>query len=263
VSRAERRRAARAQTPDTPAVPTSPVTVVVCHNGQTRASFAFCLTRLMVAETCRQGFPPGLIWNRFGSDQLVAARNDTVKFFLDGCQSEWALFVDADMGFPDITVQQLLDRADPEERPVVGALCFALRGNGVEDVDTQAVDLRMQPTLYTYHDLDDDAGFLSIADYERDALVQVAGTGMACVLVHRTVLERMREQFGDCWFDRIANPKRATWFGEDLSFCVRAAALDVPIFVDTSLRTSHDKEGVFLTEERYDEQQAAKRAAVA
>ena len=65
----------------TPPVP--PVVVVVCHNGQTRAPFAFCLTRMMVAETCRQGFPPGLVWLRFGSDQLVSARNESVTFFLD------------------------------------------------------------------------------------------------------------------------------------------------------------------------------------
>lgn len=255
MNRAERRR----QRPTTPPAP--PVVVVVCHNGQTRASFAFCLARLMLAEQAAQGFPPWLVWLRYGSDQLVTARNESVAFFLDHYpDSQWAMFLDADMGFPDVTVRQLIDRADPTDRPIVGGLCFALKRNGIEDADTQAVPYGMVPTIYTYHDLEDDAGFLPMAEYPRDALVKVAATGMACVLVHRTVLEKIRAEHGDRWFDRIPNPRQPTMFGEDMSFCIRAAAADAPIFVDTSLRTSHDKDGVFLTEDAFDRQEAAKRA---
>ena len=260
MNRQQRRQAAR----ETSKVPAPPLVVIVCHNGQTRGSFTFSLCRLMVAETCRQGFPPGLIWQRFGSDQLVDARNDSVRFFLDHySESEWVLFLDADMGFAAETAQLLQASADVDERPIVGGLCFALKRDGVEDEITQAVDLKMQPTLYLFHDLEDDAGFASIDDYQRDGLVQVAGTGMACVLVHRRVLAAMVEKYGT-WFDRIPNPKKpTTTFGEDLSFFVRAAGCDFPVFVDTGVRTSHDKDGVFLTEARWDDQQRARSARLA
>ncbi len=253
-NRAGRRRAAREQV----TIPPPPVVIAVCHNGQTRGSFTFSLTRLMVAETCRQGFPPGLIWQRFGSDQLVDARNDVARFFLDHYTgSEWLLLIDADMGFSAETVAMLLESADPVERPIVGGLCFALKRNGVEDEQTQAVDLRMQPTLYTFHELDDDAGFSSMHDYPRDQMVKVAGTGMALVLIHRRVLEAIREQYGPEWFCRIQNPKQPSTFGEDLSFCIRAAGCDFPLYVNTAVKTSHDKDGIFLTEERWDESRAS------
>lgn len=253
MNRAERRRAERASAPPAPNI-----AVIVCHNGQTRASFAFCLMRMMVAETCRTGMPPGVVWLRYGSDQLVQARNDSVKFFLDHYpETEWALFIDADMGFPADTIERLVAAADPVRRPVVGGLCFALKRGGPEDPATQAVRYKTEPTVYTFHDLEDDAGFLAMKDYPRDQLVQVAATGMALVLVHRSVLEEIQSEHGDSWFDRIPNPKKATLFGEDMSFCVRVAGCGVPIFVDTSVKTSHDKEGVFLTEERYDEQRRA------
>lgn len=256
MNRAERRRHERQPV----GIPAPPLVVAVCHNGQTRASFSFSLTRLMVAETCRQGFPPGLIWQRFGSDQLVQARNDITRFFLDHyTESEWVLFIDADMGFPAETAAMLLEAADPTERPIVGGLCFALKREGVEDEQTQAVDLRMQPTLYTFHDLDDDAGFASMHAYPRDTLVQVAGTGMALVLVHRSVLEAMRDKYGPEWFDRIPNPKQPSTFGEDLSFCIRAAGCDFPLYVHTGVKTSHDKDGIFLTEQRWDEQRQVSR----
>jgi hypothetical protein len=94
---------------------------------------------------------------------------------------------------------------------------------------------------------DDEVGFRSRIDYERDALVEVSATGAACLLIHRTVLHRIREKVGPHWFDPITHPKGTT-FSEDLSFCVRVAAVGFPIHVDTRVRTTHDKHGVFLDE---------------
>lgn len=234
-----------------------PVVIVGAHSGTVSGAFTFCLTRLVAFETCRQGFPPGMIWIRYAADQLVAARNDSVRSFLaDYPASPWALFVDADMGFPETTVAHLLDAADATERPVVGGLCFALKRDGAEDYATQSVPLRSCPTVYTWAETDTESGFVAMADYPRDALVPVAATGMALVLVHRTVLEAVRDRYGECWFDRVPRPKGGGNFGEDLSFFVRVAGCGYPVHVDTGLRTSHDKGGVFLTEAHYDREQA-------
>lgn len=253
MTRRRRTRPAGARRPD----PTPPLlAVIVAHDGNTRAAFTFSLLRLMLAETCRTGRPPGLIWQRFGSGQLVDARNETARHFLDELDPaiEWALFIDADMGFADDLAQRLLAAADPATRPVVGALAFALRRQGSEDDLTQAIPYAMAPTIYSYHDLEREAGFRPIVDYPRDALVQVAATGMACLLVHRGALVAVRDRYGT-FFDRIPNAKNGTRFGEDLSFCIRLAGVDVPIWVDTSAKTAHDKVGIFLDEARFDDQQ--------
>lgn len=228
--------------------------VAYVHPGEVSAAFAYCMMRSLVSEIGSYGAPPAVIAQRCASGQLVEARNEVVDYFLK-TDVEWLWCVDADMGFPHDTLTRLLAHADPTERPVVGALCFGLKKQGADDPDTQAVTLRAFPTLYVWQETDDDAGFQVVTDYPRDALVQVAGTGAACFVVHRSVLERMRDKFGACWFDRASHPKGRT-FGEDLSFFVRVAACDIPVFVDTSLRTSHDKGGVFLTEQVWDDQQS-------
>jgi hypothetical protein len=97
-------------------------------------------------------------------------------------------------------------------------------------------------------------------DYPRNQLVEVDATGAACILIHRRPLETVRATYGDCWFDplKVPNPngEGSTEFGEDMSFCLRLKACDVPMFVDTSVQTTHDKGGVFYDEESYGLQEA-------
>jgi hypothetical protein len=107
------------------------------------------------------------------------------------------------------------------------------------------------PTCFEYVDTDDEVGFRSIVDYPRDALLPVSGTGAACLLIHRSALETLRTHGGDHWFDHVTHPG-GTVFSEDLSFCIRLAAADIPLYVDTSVRTTHDKHGVFLDEDEFD-----------
>jgi GT2 family glycosyltransferase len=180
---------------------------------------------------------------------VAQGRNSVATKFLDATDCEWLFMVDSDMGFGPDTVERLIASADPQKRPVVGGLCFSLRRDTAGEFYGQKYVV--VPTCYEYVDTDDELGFRSIIDYPRDALIQVGGTGGACLLIHRSALERVREKVGDHWFDQITHP-RGTTFSEDLSFCIRLAALDIPLFVDTGVRTTHDKHGVFLDEDEFD-----------
>lgn len=180
---------------------------------------------------------------------IVAGRNEIATQFLDATECEWLFMVDSDMGFAADTVDLLIKSADPKARPVVGGLCFGLRKESVgEFYGTKYV---VVPTCYEYVDTDAEVGFRSIVDYPRDAMLPVGGTGAACLIIHRSALETMRAKFGDKWFDHITHPG-GTVFSEDLSFCIRLAAIDLPVFVNTGVRTTHDKHGVFLDEDEYD-----------
>jgi len=212
----------------------------------------------MVFEVA-QGRPvPALINMRAGSGNLPAARNETVEFFLDQTPAEWLLTIDSDMGFEMDTMVQLIGSADPQDRPVVGALAFGLKKNGPEDWGLQATRFHQFPTLYRYREDDDKVGFQVIADYERDAMNEVSGTGAAVFRVRTGRCSRRSGDRGLSWFSKITHPKPAphgTEFGEDLSFFVRVAGVGAPVWVNTAIKTSHDKGGVFLTEETWDAQQ--------
>lgn len=193
-----------------------------------------------------------------GTGGIPQGRNEVTREFLDSTDGEWLWMVDADMGFAPDTVDRLVDAADEHHRPVVGGLCFAQRRAAAGDFHSEINGI--VPTIYDYIETGDEVGFAPVEQYPLGQLVPTAGTGAACLLAHRRVLRKMRAQFGDAWFDLMTHPTGAVGggprtFSEDLSFCVRLAAIDEPLFVDTRVRTVHHKGGLWLSEEMFLAQQ--------
>ena len=237
------------------------VVVGYCDAGQWSAAFGLSYRDLVIHDL----IGPGRIIRQGGKELrkvtgtmgVADARSEICRSFLDDTDGEWLWFIDTDMGFAPDTVDRLVKAADPELRPVMGGLCFAMKRQARGDM--WAERYRMSPTIYEYLDLGDEVGFRPILDYQRDQVVQAAGTGAACLLIHRTALVKVREACGDRWFEPIVHPTgskgRPRTFSEDLSFCVRLQSVDLPVHVDTSVKTTHDKGGVFLDEHSFDVQQ--------
>jgi hypothetical protein len=230
------------------------VAIGYLHPGEVSAAFHLSLLKLMLHETGRVGVPPFILANRCASGRIIDGRNEVARDFLDRTKSEWLWFVDSDMGFASDALERLLASSDRYQRPVMGALCFGLRREST-DPDTHAERFRTFPTIYVWREYGERVGFQVVADYERDAVSLVSATGAACILIHRDVLEAVREQYGDQWFSAVTHPTGTT-FSEDMSFCIRVAGIDRSIHVDTSVRTCHDKGGVFCDEFTFDRQQA-------
>ncbi len=197
-----------------------------------------------------------------GAGGIPANRNKACRDFLDKTDGEWLWFIDTDLGFEDDIVERLVKSADPKERPVMGGLCFAaLRPKGNGEHPLRAQRYLIQPTVYTWVDEDGEVGFRPILDYPRDSIFETSATGAACLLIHRSALETVREQYGDSWFDPSVHPTglkgKPRTFSEDLSFCVRLAACGIPVHVDTGVKTTHAKGFIYLDEETFDAQQVA------
>lgn len=198
-------------------------------------------------------------WNpvRCGTDGLPFARNLAVKAFLDDSEAHWLWWIDTDMGFPPDVVDRLFEAADPVERPVMGALCFANRevdNDGMGGKRSLAAPVIMH---WSKEIVDGDVrlGFDTRWDYPPDTVVRCDGIGMACVLIHRSVFEKVRETYGDEWYSRARNPSTGELISEDLSFCARMMALDIPVHVHTGVKTTHAKR-IWLAEEDYWSQRA-------
>lgn len=190
-------------------------------------------------------------WNAItcGSGGLVEARNKSVRDFLDQPgAAEWLFIVDSDMGFAADALDHLLSVADADERPIVGGLCFAFKETHPDGYGGFRCEPR--PTIFDWVKVGDEAPkFMGRRTYPVNELTQCAATGAAFVLVHRGVLEAMADEHGDNWFTRVPGSD-GSLLGEDVSFCLRAGALDVPIFVHTGVRTTHTKT-VWVGEQDY------------
>ncbi len=232
------------------------VTVAYVHEREVTYSWHHSMVQMIGWDMANSGriLAGGYIAMHHGTGGLVEARNKTVADFLADGKADWLFWVDTDMGFEPDTVDRLLEAADPVERPVVGGLCFIQREtapDGLGGWRTAAA-----PTVFDWVRLDDgQMGWAVRWDVRPNMLTRVGGTGSACVLIHRSVFETIEKAHGRAWYDRVPNTSTGQLIGEDLSFCLRAGALQIPIYVHTGVRTSHLKP-VWLSEHEYARQQA-------
>jgi glycosyltransferase involved in cell wall biosynthesis len=239
--------------------PAGAVAIAYIHQDEVLYSWHHSLIQLLdhdLANNVRI-WSGGFIAMRCGTDGLAQARNNAVREFLKDAKADWLWWVDCDMGFMPDTVDRLLEAADPVERPVMGALTFANR-----EVDNDGMGGRRAlaaPVIMHWTHVGGEAGFDTRWDYPRDTVVRCDGVGAACVLIHRSVFEKVAERYGPNWYTRAPNPSTGEMISEDLSFCARMMALGIPVHVHTGVPTTHAKR-FWLAEEDYWRQRALNAA---
>jgi hypothetical protein len=234
--------------------PANAVAIAWVANNDVKYNFFHSMIELLAFDVANNGrvWQGGYVGMRYGTDGLVQARNEAVSTFLDEKRADWLFWIDTDMGFAPDTIERLVDAADPAERPIVGALAFTQRETGDDGMGGRKT--AAAPTIFDWATVDDQSGFAIRYDYPANTVTRVHGTGSACILIHRPALEAIGEKFGT-WYTRVPNTSTGQLISEDLSFCIRANALDIPIHVHTGVRTTHQKT-VWLSEEHYWQERA-------
>jgi hypothetical protein len=178
------------------------------------------------------------IFNEWSSANVSASRNDIVQKFLT-TDAEFLWFVDSDMAWEPDALDRLMAVADPVNAPIVGGLCFGASHD------------ELWPTVYQLATVDGELTTYRQNDYARDSMVQVAATGAAFLLIHRSALEKIRDRgFNKTfpWFQETEMNGKPV--GEDLTFCLRAAHCEIPVWVNTAVKVGHHKSHL-LTEELF------------
>jgi hypothetical protein len=228
------------------------VAVAWIHGNDVAYSWCFSLLQLFAADLggSQRIVRGGIIPISVEGGQLTLARNQAVQHLLES-DVPWLLWLDTDMGFQPDLLERLLAAADPIQRPIVGALCFSQRKLGPDGMG--GYHTAASPTIFDWAPVSSDSGdalegFDIRWGYPSDALVRCSGTGSAAVLIHRSVFERIAERYGPEWYHRVVASNGP--MGEDLSFCMRATSLGIPVHVHTGVRTTHAKR-IWLAEHDY------------
>lgn len=217
------------------------LTIGVCHGNTVDGWFFDYWTDIMenpVFKTQIDMTAP--ISCRSGPD-MPAARGRVVGEFLEHRDSDALLMIDTDMAFTRATILQMWDayqRLPGEQGPeaqILGGLAFTLSG--------PRLDPRlMRPTIYIDDPERGEPFMVQMLTYPPDALMRVAGTGAACLIVSREVLEKCSDNGNAFAIYGLPDGDR---MGEDLSFCRRARDRGYTIHVHTGCRFDHAKTVLF------------------
>jgi GT2 family glycosyltransferase len=201
----------------------------------------------------------GGFFSKISSANISHARNEICRQFLEIGTAPWLLMLDTDMTFEPDLIERLLEFADEDKAPIVGGLCFAMDE-----------ERNLFPTLYDLTGVPGALEFVRYHEFAPDAMMQVAATGAACLLIHRSALEKVRDYVDEgAPAGRAGFSQAMPWFqetvyydrriGEDVTFCLRAGKAGVPVYVNTAVKLGHIKHFA-LTYDRYVAQRAIEYA---
>jgi hypothetical protein len=219
-------------------MPSGDVLLGYLHPHDIAASFHKSLLNLVGWDMAHDRRLSGWASIKCASGGIPEGRNQLANNFMSS-ECDWLFMVDADMGFESHALDQLLQIADPKDRPIVGGLAFAQR-EAVED-NSGGYRCIPRPTIFDWVEhTDGHQRFTGRSHYPTNSLVRCAATGGAFLLIHRTVIEQIHQEYGPTWFDRVRGSD-GSLIGEDISFFARCQALEIPCHVHTGIRSTHMK----------------------
>jgi hypothetical protein len=138
--------------------------------------------------------------------------------------ADYCFFFDSDMHVPTSALLSLLR----DDKPIVAALAFTGRDP-------------ITPVIYTAEEIYEEDperkgeglihfDYSPVLHYEKDALQQVDAIGSGVMLIKAEVFRKIKKP----WFYTVG-------VGEDIYFCLRAKRENIPVFVDTRVKSPHLK----------------------
>lgn len=193
------------------------VLVNILHTDVTTVAWAFGLRNLQI--------PGGLM--PLAGMPYDHARNVACQVTLDR-GAEWLFFLDSDVIPPHDAILRLMSR----QQPIISGV-YCRRSPPV------AIPVMMR-------------GGQWVTSYPANSIIEVDVVGAGCLLIHRSVLERIPPQRpGKRWFDWRVDMKGLMPDGEcmseDFTFCLHCRRNGYKILVDTSVQCKH----VGLAESKY------------
>lgn len=179
-------------------------------------------------------------------NMLTLQRNEAIRQM----RGDWLLFIDDDMVFAPDAIKRLIATRDELDLDILGGLCFR-RGAPYHPT----LYMREQPT----------EGYYNFLESWSTDLVEVDATGMAFLVIHKRVFEKIADTPMPPYEYRVSNPAPDffRWegrLGEDLRFCQDAKAAGCRVFVDTRIEIGHIGELV-IDKEAYLRQMADRSIA--
>lgn len=211
---------------------TEKITIGICSPGHVSTPFMTAI--LDIARSQRQ---LGQFISLQGSGVISRLRNQICSTFLDKTKDDWLLMIDTDEVLTIEAFKKLVAAADAKTRQIISGVV-----HGAWEVEG-AIYPEPVPCIFRRGE---SGGLYSVHEYEDDSVIEIDAAGTGCLLVHRRVLERFRQDAdpvhqGKDWGFFQDMPLGGQWVGEDLLFCLRASSFGYKIWAHTGVQLTHER----------------------
>lgn len=212
------------------------VAIAWCDNGMVDGKFMQGVTDVMLHSGVEV-----VTTLRSQGNQIARQRDKVINHWYDTAKADWILWVDSDVVISVDTFKLLWDNKDVTERPILSGVYFTT------DQPEESLMTPM-PTLFNFVDNMGKIGVTRVHPLPKNKLMQIGAAGMGYVLMHRSVVDRIRAVLPDVpLFSDIGHGKN--FLGEDIYFFALCDKADVPVYAHTGATVPHMKR--FSFDEHY------------
>lgn len=205
------------------------VAIAWCDNGMVDGLFAQGICDV----TLKSGITFGTAL-RSNGNQIARQRETLINYWYDSTDHEWLLWVDSDVVISVEGFLKLWNHKDKDSKPMVTGVYFTS-----SEPESPLMDPR--PTIFKFAERDNGGlGLLKVHPMPKDSFIQVDAAGMGYILMHRSVVTKLRERFPD---SRLfaEQGKGEDFIGEDIYFFALCKEAGIPLWCDTSVTAPHMK----------------------
>ena len=181
------------------------ISIGVCSPGVWHSLFA-----TSIIDIARSQSQLGQLISLEGSGVISRLRNQVVATFLEKTKDDWLLQIDTDQIIKVDAFKKLIAAADKDKRPIVSGIVHAAW-------ETKHVYPEPVPCIFKAGE----DGLFAVHEYPDDSIIEIDAAGTGCIIVHRSVFEKMRDNGdkvneGDMWCFYRDMPINGSWVGEDI-----------------------------------------------
>jgi len=205
------------------------VTVAWCDNGLTDGKFTGGLVyTIITAPQLGMQIKNAL---RVQGNQIGRQRQVVFDNWADNVKTDWILWVDSDIHLTTEVLKKVWDAADKHLRPIVSGVYFISKEN-------ESSMMRPFPCI-----------FKNISEFQiqyihplpKDQLVEVDSAGMGFVLMHKSIIPKLREKFPNQSMFAEKEGLGDEYIGEDIVFFRKVREAGIPVHAHTGALVKHMK----------------------
>lgn len=204
------------------------LTIAWCDNGMVDGKFMQGVTDVMIHSGVEV-----VSTLRSSGNQIARQRDRVINYWYDNPKSDWLLWVDSDVVISPDTFKLLWDNKDEVERPILSGVYFTT------DHPEEPL-MEPKPTLFWFAHKGNEVGISRVHPLPKDKLLKVDAAGMGFVLMHRSVIDRIKAVLPNVpIFADMGHG--ANFMGEDIYFFSLCDKADIPVYAHTSATVPHMK----------------------